>query len=348
MKRFINLLPVVLCSLTFTMTGCSADADSAMTEERQKDNRIAFCLNDIEDVPATTRGAQATLSSLDAGFGVSCSVYPSSETYTSYPCGSYFYKVQAFPGVATDYYWPETDSKMVFYAYYPYGNANISLSPASTVGRMRYTYTVPDAVASHVDFMTAEVLDVTCPSVETVTLTFGHKLSDFRFLLENSTRNDVTVKSITIKNFDHTGTLIGNTWTTTGASKDFTLDINQGLSSGSRLDLTGTDNHFMLIPQTITSGKRMIDLCINDGTSDVHFYSDLTQDFIAEVGKSYQFTLRLSSRLEVSQGTSIEEWVLYIGYINYATGTSTENWTPENQPMEHSLASITGWVQENP
>ncbi len=339
-KKF--LLPVVALACSLLAVSCAADAFEGTL---QGDGNIRFD-NDVKSL-AATRGAVTTLATLDS-YGVSAGVHGAENSYAEGQCGNYFQDIEVLASSGeTSYYWPASGNEISFYAHAPFGNANISLSPASTAGRMRYTYTVPDAVASHVDFMTAEVLDVTCPSSETVTLTFGHKLSDFCFLLENSTQNDVTVKSITIKNFDHTGTLIGNTWTTTGASKDFTLDINQGLSSGSRLDLTGTDNHFMLIPQTITSGKRMIDLCINDGSSDVHFYSDLTQDFVAEVGKSYQFTLRLSTKLEVSQGTDIEDWVLYIGYINYATGTSASDWSPEDQPTEHVLASITGWVQEN-
>ena len=340
-----NLLPLVALAVPLLTASCAADAFEGSGNDGEREN-IRF-ENDVTTM-AVTRGAVTTLATLDS-YGVSAGVHDADEDYSTGQCGNYFrnLEVSADNGQTT-YLWPANGYEISFFAYAPFGNANISLSSASTTGRMRYTYTVPDAVASHIDFMTAEVLDVACPSSETVSLNFGHRLSDFCFRLENSTDHDVTVKSITIKNFDHTGTLDGTTWATTGASKDFTLTVNSPLASGTSTDLTGTDNHFLLIPQTISSGKRMLDLCINDGTSDVHFYSDLTQDFVAEVGKSYQFTLRLSSQLEVSQGTSIEEWVLYIGYINYATGTSAENWTPENQPMEHSLASITGWVQENP
>lgn len=337
-KRF--LLPVL--ALPILIVSCTADAYEGPVKGSEN---IRF-ENEMKAM-AVTRGAVTTLATLDS-YGVSAGVHGADGTYAEGQCGNYFrnIEVSADDGETT-YLWPATGYEISFYAHAPYGNANVTLSEASTVGRMQYTYTVPDAVASHIDFMTAEVLDIPCPHSETVSLTFSHKLSDFKFRLENSTNQDVTVHSITVMNFDYIGTLNGDTWTTTGVSKNFALDIEQNLASGSSLDLTGTNNHFLLLPQTIASGKRLLDLYVTSGGEDKHFYSDLTQDFVAEVGKSYQFTLRLSSNLEVSQGTDIADWVLYVGYINYATGTNTENWSPEEQPIEHVISGISNWTQEN-
>lgn len=335
-----GLYSVVVMFLSAVFAGCAADPFEVPNPSGE--NNISFTRN---VKPIVTRGTLANLASIES-FGVSAAIYPAGNGYSTAGCGSYFRDVE----VDTDdgsinYLWPSSDYRLSFYAYTPYGAA--TLSAAETAGKMQYIYTVPDAVASHIDFMTAEMLDVTCPSEDPVALTFTHALSDFKFRLENSTNQDVTVNSITIKNFDHTGTLNGDTWTTTGATRDFTLAVGQELASGSSLDLTGTNNHFILIPQTITSGKRLLDLYVTSGGEDQHFYSDLTQDFVAEIGKSYQFTLRLSSNLEVSQGTTIADWVLYVGYINYATGTSTEDWSPEDQPIEHVVSGIANWQQQN-
>ena len=335
-------MPVLTLASALLVASCAADPFEGIKGDG---GNIRF-ENEVKAM-AVTRGAVTTLATLDS-YGVSAGVHEAGSTYAEGQCGNYFRDIEVLTeNGETSYLWPANGYKISFYAHAPYGNANVSLSDASTVGRMQYTYTVPDAVASHVDFMTAEVLDVTCPSDETVSLSFRHRLSDFKFRLENSTNQDVTVNSITIKNFDHTGTLNGDTWTTTGATRDFTLAVGQELASGSSLDLTGTSNHFILIPQTITSGKRLLDLYVTSGGEDQHFYSDLTQDFVAEIGKSYQFTLRLSSNLEVSQGTTIADWVLYVGYINYATGTSTEDWSPEDQPIEHVVSGIANWQQQN-
>ena len=232
-----------------------------MTEERQKNNRIAFCLNDIEDVPATTRGAQATLSSLDAGFGVSCSVYPSSGTYTSYPCGSYFYKVQAFPGVATDYYWPETDSKMAFYAYYPYNNSNFTVQSAATAnGSPTYAYTVSEAIASQVDVMTTQVVDRLASNHTAVPLTFSHRCTDIRFTAYNQQSDPLTVKSVAIYGVQYSGTYTnGTSWSLSGSrnsssSHPFLLSLNTAVASKATVDLTGTTNHFIMLPQTVPNG----------------------------------------------------------------------------------------------
>ena len=340
LRFYSGLLAVASIFLATAFAGCAADPFEGVNPD--KGNNISFTRN---VKPVVTRGTLANLASIET-FGVSAAIYPAGNGYSTAGCGSYFKDVEVeTEDGSISYLWPSSDYRLSFYAYTPYGAA--TLSDAETLGKMKYTYTVPDAVASHIDFMTAEVLDVTCPSEDPVALTFNHVLSDFKFRLENSTNEDVTVNSITIKNFHHTGTLDGDTWTTTGASKDFTLTVGQEVASGEDLDLTGDNNHFILIPQTIDSGKRLLDLYVTSGGEDKHFYSDLTQDFVAEVGKSYQFTLRLSSNLEVSQGTTIADWVLYVGYINYATGTSAEDWEPEEQPIEHVVSGIANWQQQN-
>lgn len=349
MIRLKKLLPMAALAVPLLAVSCAADAFEGSEGPTPVTGENIRFENDLKPLTANggTRGTVTTLATLNS-YGVSAGVHNASTSYAEGQCGNYFRDVEvSAENGETTYLWPANGYEISFYAHAPYGNSNVSLAPASTAGRMRYTYTVPDAVSEHIDLMTAEVLDIECPSPETVSLTFGHRLADFRFRLENSTDHSVTVKSITVKNFDYIGTLNGTSWTTTGAAKDITLSVGKELASGSTMDLTGNDGHFMLIPQTVASGKRMIDLCINDGTSDVHFYSDLTQDFVAEMGKSYLFTLRLSSKLEVSDSSGIEDWVLYIGYFNYATGTSAGDWTPEDQPAEHMLASISGWEREN-
>lgn len=333
MKRFINLLPVVLCSLTFTMTGCSADADSAMTEERQKDNRIAFCLNDIEDVPATTRGAQATLSSLDAGFGVSCSVYPSSETYTSYPCGSYFYKVQAFPGVATDYYWPETDSKMAFYAYYPYNNSNFTVQSAATAnGSPTYAYTVPEAIASQVDVMTTQVVDRLASNHTAVPLTFSHRCTDIRFTAYNQQSDPLTVKSVAIYGVQYSGTYTnGTSWSLSGSrnsssSHPFLLSLNTAVASKATVDLTGTTNHFIMLPQTVPNGTDFLVIKTEeDGEERIYTYT-LDASYELVMGKSVTFQLTLGNGTLTVDSVSVVDWEP----IATTTGTfSTTDWSAE-------------------
>lgn len=336
---------LLLCLLTLVMglfSSCTENLDFKVTEEP-----ITFDVKDVgfEDGKPVTRGSRT---SLIENFGVSASAYNASSTYTSNECGSYFYNIPATPNSAISYFWPAANQEISFFAYHPYGNANLTIQSATTTGAPIYQYTTPTTVASQIDVMTAEVTDMSCETPTVVNLSFKHKCSDLAFNLVNSTSETVTVNSLTIKNFYQTGNLQESTWTTTGSTQDFVLSVNQNVASGSSLDLTGTDNHFFLVPQTIASGKRLLDLYITSGGENKHFYSDLSEAFVAEAGKTYQFKLLLKSNLEIEDEISINDWSLYVGYINYATGTNTENWTPEDQPIEHVISSsITNWTQEN-
>lgn len=309
------------------------------------DGNIRFD-NAVREMKAT-RGVVTTLAKLTS-FGVSAGVYDAASTYASGPCGNYFRNIEVETATGeTTYLWPASQYRIAFYAYYPYNHTNISLADGATTGRMQYTYTVPSAPADQVDLMTAEVTDVACPSTDPVALTFDHKLADFRFYLDNSLAKTIKVNSISISGFQGTGTLTGSSWNTSGDAKTYTLTVGEDMPSGSHLDLTGTTNHFMLIPQSVPSSTRMLDLNITaDGVTN-HFYYDLTAAFNADMGSSYCFTLRLTSSLEVDPSSDIDEWVMEIGIMSYATAT-TDPWSPSDQPMDKATnGGITVWEREN-
>ena len=96
---------------------------------------------------------------------------------------------------------------------------------------MSYTPPGLSAVASQVDIMTTQQTDLSCSSPSTVNLTFSHRCADFRFILNNSTGETVTVNSITLKNFYRSGELHESTWTTTGAVQDFTLSVGTDVAA---------------------------------------------------------------------------------------------------------------------
>lgn len=348
MKKLVfSMACLLLIGATPILTACTEELER-YDQNSESNCDISYLKFNIQN-DSWTRGTMALVSSLDDGFGVSSSTYPAAETYTSYACGNYFYNIRAFPNADTGYYWPLTSNEISFFAYYPYGNANLSIQSSTTTGSPIYAYSTPINVASQIDVMTAQVTDVSCAEPTTsVSLTFGHKCSDLRFILDNSTNETVTVNSLTVKNFYRIGTLQENTWTTTGDVQDFVLTVENDVASGTSLDLTGTTNHFILIPQTITSGARLLDLYVTSGGENKHFYCDLAEDYTAEAGKTYQFRLLLKSNLEVDDGTGISDWELQVGYINYATGINTENWTPEEQPIERIISGgISDWQREN-
>lgn len=336
-KILISALKLSLVMGLPLFLSCTEDlGDSGNSISASSDN-LAFSINTVdgEDASisntATTRGVQANTASLGAGFGVSCSAYPATGTYTSYDHGSYFYKIQAMPNIPTTYYWPTSDYKVSFFAYYPYGNSAFTVqSPASTKGLPTYTYTVPSDIDSQIDIMTAERTDVSCTTHPIVELSFSHRLSDIRFSCVNVGAESVTLKSISINGVKYSGTLTGTTWTlsnnvNSSSVNPFSLSVERTLSPNETVDVTGTTKHFIMLPQTISSGTQMIDIYATVGGETGHYYYTLTSNLILEAGKSYGFILKLSDLLEVE--ASVQDWTEETDRTGIPTYQNTINTT---------------------
>lgn len=209
-----------------------------------------------------TRGAQVTTAGLTS-FGVSASAYPSSGTYTGYGHGTYFYKQQVTAGSPMGFYWPTSDYRMSFFAYYPYGNSAFTVqSAASATGHPTYAYTVPTAIGSQVDVMTASQTDIAGGSSSPVSLSFSHQCAAIKVRITNSTTAAITVNSVSIEGVEYTGTLCNGTWTLSGTKNSssvnpFTLTCNTAVAASATADLTGTTNIFLMLPQTLTSSAKL-------------------------------------------------------------------------------------------
>lgn len=314
MNRLINSLLVTAGILMLpSMMGCTEDVDSSMGGEQGKD-RISFLVDDIEDIPATTRGTQATVSSLDAGFGVSCSVYPSAGAYTSNPCGSFFYKLQVFPGVSTNYYWP-VSGYMAFYAYYPYGSSAFTVQSAEdSNGVPTYAYTVPESVASQVDVMTGQVTDRLSSNHAAVALFFAHRCTDIRFTAYNQQSDALTVKSIAIYGVKYAGTYTsGTSWSLSGSvnsssSHPFLLSLNTAVASKATVDLTGTTNHFIMLPQTVANGTDFLVIKTQEDGEERTYTYTLNEDYELIMGKSVTFQLTLGNGTLTVNPVSVVDW----------------------------------------
>lgn len=284
-----------------------------MGGEQGKD-RISFLVDDIEDIPATTRGTQATVSSLDAGFGVSCSVYPSAGAYTSNPCGSFFYKLQVFPGVSTNYYWP-VSGYMAFYAYYPYGSSAFTVQSAEdSNGVPTYAYTVPESVASQVDVMTGQVTDRLSSNHAAVALSLAHRCTDIRFTAYNQQSDALTVKSIAIYGVKYAGTYTsGTSWSLSGSvnsssSHPFLLSLNTAVASKATVDLTGTTNHFIMLPQTVANGTDFLVIKTQEDGEERTYTYTLNEDYELIMGKSVTFQLTLGNGTLTVNPVSVVDW----------------------------------------
>jgi hypothetical protein len=237
-----------------------------------------------------TRGSLVTSASGITTFGVSCSVYPSAGTYTSYGCGAYFYKESATANTPTSYFWPTSDYKVSFFAYYPYNNAAFTVSSsAATTGSPVYAYTVPSTNANQVDVMTAQVTDHLAGSQGTLALTFSHNCAAIKINITNDSGDAITVNSVAIEGVEYSGTLHDGTWTLSGnlnssSTNPFSLSYGSAIADGATADITGSSNIFIMLPQTLTSSAKLKIV-----TSDDTFETTISGSWMA--GKTYTYSI---------------------------------------------------------
>ena len=241
---------------------------------------------------ATTRGAKVTTAGI-SNIGVSVSVYSSSSSYTSAGCGSYFYKESVSSGTPTRFFWPTSDYKISFFGYYPYNNAAFTVqSVASATGAPTYAYTVPSTITDQQDIMTGQVVDQLGGNSSAVNMTLSHRCSAIHFSITNDRSSAITVNSISIEGVKYSGTLNENTWTLGGSvnsssTNPFTLTYGSSVAAGATVDITGTSNIFMMLPQTLPSGAKLKVV-----VDDEEFEAELTGTWIA--GKEYVYGITIN------------------------------------------------------
>ena len=303
-KSIYYLLLVGVITLTTMFTGCTEDFAREMTT-----NPISFAIDEMgfEEGSTRTRGAKVNLVS---NFGVSASVYSASSTFTSAGCGSYFFDESATAGTPMGYYWPTSNYKLSFFGYYPKGNAAFTLqSTANTIGAPTYAYTVPSAIANQVDIMTGQDLNHLGGGTTPVSLTMKHRCSAICFSVTNSRSSAIILNSISIEGVKYSGTLNEEAWTLTSAvnsssSNPFTLSYGSSIAASATVNVTGTTNIFLMLPQTIPAGAKV--KVVIDGEDPL--YADLTGTWIA--GRQYNYTLDVqnSTIVIVDEDSDIEDW----------------------------------------
>lgn len=300
--------------IAILFTGCSNElVDTGDFPDNPENPSIDFTPMDFGvSEAAATRGSQTAKNDITE-YGVSASIYPAANSYTSAGCGSYWFcdRIVAASG-RSNHFWPGASYRVSFFAYAPYGNAALTVRSKNDLGYPVYSYTVPTDIANQVDFITADVTDHSGAGItDPVLLTFSHQLTDVRFKVYNQGSSSITVHSIAIYGVKYSGTFSGSTWTlnpavNSSSSNPFLLSLGTNVAAGATVDVTGTTNHFIMLPQTISSGTQMIDIYATVGGETGHYYYTLTSNLILEAGKSYGFTLKLSDLLEVE--ASVQDW----------------------------------------
>lgn len=329
MKKPIALQLAIVAVIA--LAACSAD--DADTAANSAEERITFKPVEI-GTRSNTRATQATTATITS-YSVSCSVYGSSESYTSATIGSYFYNLPVGSTGETAYYWPGERYTVSFFAFYPSSNDNITISDAKTVGRPTYTYTVPEKISEQVDFMTAEVTDISgkpSSSDGKQELQFAHRCADIR-LQVHMEGTSVIVHSITLFGLKYSGTFSNDTWTLTGEANSLDehrfkiSDIDKAVPAGETVDMTGTDNHLIMLPQTLEKGTGFIhiDAAIAGYGKQYTYY--LPSDFTLEMGKSYNMTINLTpDYITVDTSSDITDWEEEPVYINSGNVIGVADW----------------------
>lgn len=247
-----------------------------------------------------TRGAQTSTAAIST-FGVSGALCMRNSSYTAVGCGSLFYKEEVAPGISMDYAWPTSDYKLSFFAYYPYGNDNLTMASLATEkGIPAYSYTVPEDAADHVDVMTAQVTDMLGGQQSPVTLSFNHRCTALRFRLTNTGDNTMTVRSVTVAGVKYTGTLRNATWTLGSDTRSSVLACNDTeVESGETVDLTD-GNYMFMLPQTLPATAKVI-----LETEKNTFEGKISGSWAA--GQVYTYSINANDAVNYLRFTAIED-----------------------------------------
>ena len=334
-------------------TGCSNELiDAGDFPDNPANPSIDFTPMEFGVSEAVTRGAQTAKNDITA-YGVSASIYPAANTFTTAGCGSYWFcdRIEAVSG-RSNHFWPGASYRVSFFAYAPYGNAALTVRSKDDLGYPVYTYTVPTAIANQVDFITANVTDHSGAGItDPVPLTFSHQLTDVRFKVYNQGSSSITVHSIAIYGVKYSGTFSGSTWTLNAAvnsssSNPFLLSLGTSVDAGATVDVTGTTNHFIMLPQTVASGT---DIFVVDATvSGVRKTYTNTLSSALELlrGRSYTFTLKLGEgSLIVDTDTDIQDWAVEVKYLT-VSGVSTNGTFTQPSVADADDNGIEDWTEE--
>lgn len=351
MKRYTKYREWLVAMLLPMLMSCQKEdiQTSGYTDERL----IAFATT-IEGQWADTRASVLTAGNLQ-DFGVSASYYTSG-SYAGAACGGYFFRQKV---LTSERYcgreWAGAAYTLSFFGYAPYSNL-IGIQSAEALGRPVYTYTVPSSIALQIDLMTAETLEVTGGNKTTpVPLAFSHRLSDLRFDIYNEGPQTMTVHNIALYGLKYSGTLDGDIWTPTGSANSssvnpFKLDLADpanpddgvAITSGSTsAELTGTANHFMMIPQTVTSGTSIffVDATVKGKRAVFHYTLDA--NLTLQAGKTYHVTLTMGYDDIRIKTLSVTDWT---------EDPASVGTTPPNQRISGRVGSnsqVNDW-EENP
>ena len=333
-----------LCLGGVILTSCESENKDDFVENNPPSSFMSFVCEDT--LRSETRAATTT--SIPS-FGLSCSVYSSSGSASTAALGNYFFNKQLSNNTTTSYLWPGSSNKCSFYGYYPYGSSYVSLnSTTSSKGAPSYSLTVPADISRQVDFCVAEVKDVAGNYQKTVSLPFSHVCSSLSIKVKNTGNTAATLKSVSFYGVKLTGTYSNGTWTTsdsasTSSSNAMKIALNTSVNSNATVDVSGTSNKIIVIPQTIAAGTEIFDVLFTINGKDKHFYYYLTSALTLNKGTQYTYTLNINTYIPPAQSTPVD-----LGLpsgLKWAAGNVGAT-SPEQAGLYFAWGETTGYTVE--
>ena len=293
---FYLFMAAIACLGGVILTSCESENKDDFVENDPPSSFMSFVCEDT--LRSETRAATTT--SIPS-FGLSCSVYSSSGSASTAALGNYFFNKQLSNNTTTSYLWPGSSNKCSFYGYYPYGNSYVTLnSTTSSKGAPSYSLTVPADISKQVDFCVAEVKDVAGNYQKTVSLPFSHVCSSLSLKVKNTGSTAATLKSVSFYGIKLAGTYSNGAWTTSGSastssSNAMKIALNTSVNSNATVDVSGTSNKIIVIPQTIAAGTEIFDVLFTVNGEDKHFCYSLTDALTLNKGTQYTYTLNVNT-----------------------------------------------------
>ena len=125
-------------------------------------------------------------------------------------------------------------------------------------------------------------------------------------------------------------------WSLSNTTRTFTLNVNTTLAAEAEdVDITGTTNHFIMLPQTVAIGTNMIVINLTVEDEVVEEVYTLPTAVTFEEGKRYSFfiTIEEFSKTPIDVLASVSNWTLE---------TNTDG-IPEDRYTIESLFSAVNW-----
>lgn len=168
--------------------------------------------------------------------------------------------------------WTEDAASLKFYALYPYPDAShgMTLCDVSHTGAPYVDFVVNSSIPSQTDLMAATTADMPHPagSVHIVPLTFKHATTAIKFAVGDDLSWAKIITKVELVGIYGSGRydLGTGTWSDHGNATTFTLDgLNVSTSQNPNVELTGGNNTFLMVPQTLPSGAKAV-ITFSDGT----------------------------------------------------------------------------------